>query len=306
MNTRYLTYILTIAKRKNMTKAAEELYISQSSLSQYLTKLEKELGTSLFYRTKWELIPTPAGELYIEACKKVLAIKEDLYRQIKELDNAGNIAVGTTSQFGLKMMTEIVPKFKEKYPNFNITISHGNLPLVKKMLMEETIDVAFLADTEISPAFKDTSEVLRQEEVLFEIPRNHPYALKHPESSITVDAILKNFTQDKLFMHKDGSSLKKVYEQLFGKRLLKNNILMETNSISTITYMIAGGEGISFIAESCSKERDKIRYYSMNPPAYRLNLFIWRKNWIIHAPEAYFCELVRNYFKNHTEHPYIV
>lgn len=148
MNTRYLTYILTIAKRKNMTKAAEELYISQSSLSQYLSKLEKELGTALFFRTKWELIPTPAGELYIEACKKVLAIKEELYQQIKELDNGGNIAVGTTSQFGLKMIAEIVPLFKEKYPNFNITVSHGNLPLVKKMLMEETVDVAIIADTE--------------------------------------------------------------------------------------------------------------------------------------------------------------
>lgn len=306
MNTRYLTYILTIAKRKNMTKAAEELYISQSSLSQYLSKLEKELGTALFFRTKWELIPTPAGELYIEACKKVLAIKEELYQQIKELDNGGNIAVGTTSQFGLKMIAEIVPLFKEKYPNFNITVSHGNLPLVKKMLMEETIDVAIIADTEIPPAFKDSTEILRREEVLFEIPKNHPYALKHRESTITVESVLKKFTKDKIFMYKDGSSLKKVYEQLFGKKLLKNNVLMETNSVSTVTYMIASGTGISFIAESCCKERDRIRYYSFDPPAYRLNLFVWRKNWLSHTPESYFCDLIRNYFKKHTETPYIV
>lgn len=306
MNTRYLTYILTIAKRKNMTKAAEELYISQSSLSQYLSKLEKELGTTLFFRRKWELIPTPAGKLYIEACKKVLAIKEELYQQIKELDNGGNIAVGITSQFGLKMIAEIVLLFKEKYPNFNITVSQGNLPLVKKMLMEEAIDVAIIADTEIPSALKDTAEILRKEEVFFEISRNHPYALKHPESTITVESVLKNFTKDKIFMHKDGSSLKKVYEQLFGKKLLKNNVLMETNSVSTVTYMIASGTGISIIAESCCKEQERIRYYSFDPPANRLNLFVWRKNWLIHTPESYFCDLIRNYFTKHTEKPYIV
>jgi len=154
MDTKYISYILTIAKLKNMTKAAEELYVSQSSLSQYLSKLEQELGTPLFYRTKWELVPTPAGELYIEACHQVMNVKEQLYRQIKELDNSGNIAVGTTSQFGLKMMTEIIPKFKEQYPHFNITISKGNLNLVKKMLQEETVDAALVSDTVIPPAFK--------------------------------------------------------------------------------------------------------------------------------------------------------
>lgn len=55
MDTKYLTYILTIAKRQNMTKAAEDLFVSQSSLSQYLSKLENELGTALFYRSKGSL-----------------------------------------------------------------------------------------------------------------------------------------------------------------------------------------------------------------------------------------------------------
>lgn len=50
MDTKYLEYIITIADEKNMTKAAEKLYVSQSSLSYYLSKLEHELGTPLFIR----------------------------------------------------------------------------------------------------------------------------------------------------------------------------------------------------------------------------------------------------------------
>lgn len=86
MDTRYLTYILTIAEEKNMTKAAKKLFVSQSSLSQYLTKLEQELGTPLFFRTKGELILTPAGELYTEAARNVIRIKKQLYRDIASLE----------------------------------------------------------------------------------------------------------------------------------------------------------------------------------------------------------------------------
>ena len=86
MDTRYLTYILTIAEERNMTRAAKKLYVSQSSLSQYLTRLEQELGTPLFLRTRGELVLTPAGELYAQAAKKVLGIKKQLCKDIAELD----------------------------------------------------------------------------------------------------------------------------------------------------------------------------------------------------------------------------
>ena len=91
MDVKYLNYILAIAKHKNMTIAAEELFVSQSSLSQYLSRLEQELGTPLFYRTKTELVPTPAGELYIDSAKKVVAIQKELYHNIAALNHRGNI-----------------------------------------------------------------------------------------------------------------------------------------------------------------------------------------------------------------------
>src|SRR5574344_437827 len=304
MDTKYISYILTIAKLKNMTKAAEELYVSQSSLSQYLSKLEQELGTPLFYRTKWELVPTPAGELYIEACHQVMNVKEQLYRQIKELDNSGNIAVGTTSQFGLKMMTEIIPKFKEQYPHFNITISKGNLNLVKRMLQEETVDAALVSDTVIPPAFKGFADILREEEVLIAIPRNHPYVKKNPSGKITVEDFIKEFSKDNFIMSKEGSSLRKVYDSIFEGAAFKPQILCETNSVPTVNYMIASGSGISLMGESCSQGRDKIAYYSFDKPVFRLNLLIRRKSWVLHKPERLFCEMVKNYFKEHTEKPY--
>ena len=120
MDTKYLSYILTIAKKENMTKAAEELFVSQSTLSQYLSKLESELGTPLFYRSKGRLTLTAAGRLYIDAAEKVMSIKDNLYQNIQNLDNRGHITIGVTSQFALRMLTELIPPFKSRFPDVTI------------------------------------------------------------------------------------------------------------------------------------------------------------------------------------------
>ena len=59
-------YFITIAREKNISRAARSLYISQPTLSRFLTGLEKELGTPLFIRNNGILSPTPAGELFFQ------------------------------------------------------------------------------------------------------------------------------------------------------------------------------------------------------------------------------------------------
>lgn len=85
MNTKHISYILEIAEQKNITKAAEKLYVSQSTLSQCLANLESELGTPLFYRHSKELSPTPAGLCYLEGAKKMLEIKKQVYDTIADM-----------------------------------------------------------------------------------------------------------------------------------------------------------------------------------------------------------------------------
>ena len=114
MDVKYLNYILAIANRHNMTKAAEDLFVSQSSLSQYLSRLQQELGTPLFIRSKGELSLTSAGVLYVEAAQKVVKIQKDLYQNIAALSQKGRIRVGVTSNWGLRMLTEIIPLFREQ------------------------------------------------------------------------------------------------------------------------------------------------------------------------------------------------
>lgn len=304
MDVKYLKYILTIAERKNMTKAAEELFVSQSSLSQYLSRLEQEIGAPLFYRAKGELSLTPAGELYVEAAKKVVKIQRDLYQNIASLDRRGRISVGVTSNFALRMLSEIIPQFKQIYPEVSIEISEVGLPALKKLLMEENVDLGIAAAVNTSP-FEDQSHILRREEVFFAVPKDHPYVLKNPGSVITEKEFTDNFRDDNFLLSKRGSSLRGLSDQLFDSCNFTPTTFLEANNIAATRAMVANHAGVTFIAESCSVDREHIHYYSLSPSLYRLNLIYTRKNWVMHDPEALFFSYLTRYFDEHAESPYL-
>ena len=296
MDTKYLIYILTIAARKNMTKAAEELHVSQSSLSQYVSKLEQELETPLFIRTRGELVLTPAGSHYIEAAKKILNIKDELYEKIHSLNSKSHITVGVTSQFGLQIIGDIIPDYKKDYPDVTIEISETSVPFLTKMLLEENIDCGIMALNAISPFGADQVPLVRKEEVYFSIPANHPYRSLNPYNVISQEDIATHFKDNEFILGKKGSTLRYLAERIFTLGHFHPHLMCETNSISTIRSMIYRGGGVSFIAKSCAIDGSRIAYYSVKPQLFRYNALVCRKNWIQNRPERAFIEYIGKYF----------
>lgn len=296
MDTKYLNYVLTIAQKQNITKAAEELYISQSSLSQYLSKLELEIGVPLFIRAKGKLELTEAGKLYIQAAQKVINIKNDLYYQIRSLNNKSHITIGITSLFGLKMLTTLIPEYKQAFPDVTIEITETNLPSIQKLITEECIDCAVIAMNDSTIFDKNQLEILGEEEVLLGIPATHPYALEHPQGSISWAQFAQLFSEDNFILSKKASTLRALSDRIFSSINFQPRTMFETNSIITIRSMVEMGIGIAFIAKTCAAEHVNIRYYSMQPPIWRKVAFVHRKGWIQNTPEQALRQKIRDYF----------
>ena len=89
MDFKELEYVLVIAQEKNISKAAERLYVSQPALSRFLLKLEERLGTDLFVRKNRQYIPTCAGNLYLDMARKILETKQDFDMNLKQLLESG-------------------------------------------------------------------------------------------------------------------------------------------------------------------------------------------------------------------------
>ena len=294
MDTRHLQYILTIAQKQNMTKAAEELYVSQSSLSQYLGKLEQELGVPLFERTRNKLLLTPAGERYVEAARKILDIEKETYADIRSLNNRSHITLGLTSQLCLRMLTAIVPSFKKEFPEATLEITEANVISLTRQLLEENIDCAVMAVHDTSAFSQDQVDILGTEEILLAVPKNHPYCQKNPGEVVAWKDIQK---EDNFLICRKGPTLREVTNQLFSALQFDPSTMCETNSIITTRAMVAMGIGITFIGKSCKQDESKIHYYRLEPPLTRKFALIRRKNWVLHTPEQRLCEEIKKYFK---------
>ena len=85
MNTREQEYMLALDKTRSITRAAEQLHVTQPTLSLFLTNLEKRLGTPLFHRLGKKLVPTQVGEAYLRRAQQIVALKYDFEMEMSDL-----------------------------------------------------------------------------------------------------------------------------------------------------------------------------------------------------------------------------
>ena len=124
MNTKQFQYVLTLAHEGSFSKAADLLNITQPSLSQYVKKIEKEIGTELFTRTNGDVRITDAGRIYIEASRRILDIEhqmENAFNDIAEC-KTGSLIIGTSPFRSASMMPVVAGKFKELHQNMYLVI----------------------------------------------------------------------------------------------------------------------------------------------------------------------------------------
>lgn len=295
MDTKYLTYILEIAKQRNITKAANNLYVSQSSLSQYLSKLEAEMGTPLFTRTKNELLPTPAGQLYIEAAKSVIQIQKQLYQNISSLSQTGHINLGISSHWGIDVMTDLLPAFKQKFPHITLKLHESKYNQQVQMLSNGKLDMALMAVSDMD-SFPLACEFLRNEEILFALPPNHHYCISHPgETEISVVELIRTFRQESFILSAEGSTLRQCTDRIFRSHYFNPASVCEVNSDLAAQRLVAKEVGIAFIPASYREKENEIRYLSLQPRLYRKNVIAFRKGLTIGETEEYLIQSIKQH-----------
>ena len=142
MTTQQLTYVLTVAECKSISKAAEKLYVTQPSLSQFIHGIEKQLGIRLFDRSVTPLRLTEAGELYVEWARKLLAMEESMNNALSDLMGleTGSVRIGA-SPFRVRcMLARSISAFHERYPGIRISIREADMKQLSDLLAAGELD----------------------------------------------------------------------------------------------------------------------------------------------------------------------
>lgn len=143
MNLRELNYLLCIAKNCTISKAAEELYLSQPSLSLFLINLEKRLGVKLFERVNKKMHLTYAGEQYIDAAKKIISTYENVETLMGQISNSqvGRLRIGCTPARARYVFPIVIPEFVKIFPKYSLQLIEGSPGELEKMLSLGDLDI---------------------------------------------------------------------------------------------------------------------------------------------------------------------
>jgi len=149
MEIKNLRYFLAVAREENMSKAAEQLHVSQPTLSKTLKSLEEELGKKLFVRHSFSISLTDEGMLLRDRAQDLVAMSDKIEQEFNSLDDitGGDIYFGLAESYQIRYLAREIYKLKEKYPNFTYHITSGDTEQVTEKLDKGILDFAVLCET---------------------------------------------------------------------------------------------------------------------------------------------------------------
>jgi len=246
LNLKQLEAFVMIANNKSFSLTAKKLYLTQPTVSAYISKLEYELGEKLFYRTTKEVTLTEAGKkIYIYA-KDIIELAEKIENAFKGSSEEGTrrMVISASSIPGTYLLPGILAEFSRTYPNVEMRVQESDSVGVMNDIREHRADLGFVGtatkDREISfmPFCKD--------ELVLITPNNDRYReLKEKKLNLTW------IEQEPWIMREDGSGTYKetlhVFEEM-GIHSDQLHILARFNNTGAILLSVAQGSGISIVS----------------------------------------------------------
>lgn len=283
-----------VAKCKSFSQAAEDLYITQPSISRSIATLERNLNTKLFYRNSNGIKLTPDGlELfeYVDKSYNLLLSGERNLKESKDLEH-GRVTIGVQSHIGEFFLFPFVEKFHQEYPNIEINIISRNTEEMIKFLENNTID--FIIDTSPIESIYNNLEI----KPLFDLKNCFISKKFISNEPISLDK-LKDYN---LILPVGRSTPRKELNKVCEKYDVKLNPFMTIETTEMLVNAVKKNMGIGYvIKQAVNSELKANELYELNIkeelPTLELNL-VYISEYITHIPEK-FMKLIENNYKEY-------
>nr|WP_294673782.1 LysR family transcriptional regulator [uncultured Blautia sp.] len=149
MELSYLKEFIVLSETGNYLEAADQLYISQSSLSRHIKALEDELGVTLFERTTRKVILNTPGSMLLPYARQIVGLhqkyQDDLYTYKKNIQ--GTLSIGSIPSMQQYNILDLVIRYEQKYPNYSLNMIEDDPIRLTTMVQNGELDMAFIRTT---------------------------------------------------------------------------------------------------------------------------------------------------------------
>lgn len=148
MELRVLNYFLVVAREENITNAAEQLHITQPTLSRQMSKLEDELGVKLFQRKQHGIALTEDGLLLRRRAQEIITLTEKTAREVSRADEvlSGEIAIGSGETKTINTLTRLMAEFRQGNPEVSFDVYTATADDIKERLEGGLVDIGVLVE----------------------------------------------------------------------------------------------------------------------------------------------------------------
>lgn len=275
MDVRDLQVFLSVAKHLNYTRAAEEVNLSQPSVSVRMRQLERDLGSKLFEQLGKTIALTEAGKLLVPYAERVIAAMADARDAIDGLQGLerGSLRIGASTTPGMYLIPQTIAHFKRRYPKIQVHLAVKDTRQIEEGVIRNQFDFGFVGghlagdDVEVAPWLVD--------ELVLIVPLGHRLAGR---KSVKPRALAK----EQFILREQGSATRAVVASHLRKSRIEVEAIMEMANPESVKKAVQSGLGIAFISkfavETELKAKTLVAVKIRNLEIRRELKFVYRKD----------------------------
>lgn len=288
MTLQQLEYILAVDQHRHFTKAAEQCFVTQPTLSAMIQKLEEELDVKIFDRNRQPIAPTQVGALIIKQAREILVQVDNVKNLIEEekQEIGGKFHIGILPTIAPYLLPRFFQDMVNKYPKLDLTVSEMKTPDIKRALLTGEIDAGILAELNDMEMYNHTH--LFYEEF---------FAYVGKEDALYKKSVIKStdLSGELLWLLDEGHCFRDQMVRFCSLKTGKNSKLTyQLGSMETFMRMVESGKGITFVPELAidqmsDQQKELVRPFAIPTPARRIVMLTDKtfiRNSLVNAVQA--------------------
>lgn len=295
MEIKQLEIYVKVYELKSFSKAAEEIFLSQPSISTNINALEKELQTQLIYRSTKEFVPTKSGKLFYEYAKEILTLRDKSISSLKSLTDgcAGSIDILASSVPAQYILPEILASFHKTHCNILFNVKQADTADVVKGISAHEGEIGFVGAKIENP--KCVYEDFILERLVIIAPKEKRF------EKVSLSDV-KNLLRSECFIIREsGSGTRLEYEKYLeniGINIKELKVCACFDNTQSIINAVANGLGLSVVSELAAKYyigQKMVTAVSLDSLPQRQFYIVLKKNCVLSPAADAFIKFVRLY-----------
>jgi DNA-binding transcriptional LysR family regulator len=247
---RHLETFCRVADLKSFSKAADDLFLTQPTVSGHILSLEQSLSLRLFDRTSREVRLTKAGEVFLKYASKILSFRKDLLNALSEFSQGikGELSLGASTIPGEYLLPKLMGDFKREHPHFIISLKIADTKEIVQYVLQDNVEFGIIGAKLNHPSLH--YEKYEEDEIIVVAPSDHPLTRK---KKVNLEELLK----EPWIIREEGSGTQMAIEKALrkkGKSLKQFNVVMEMGSTSSVKEGVKAKLGLTFISRRATEE----------------------------------------------------